>query len=455
MPLQDLNFDIISLILDLLYWEYNGSVDRASLAVASRISRLWRVPAQLRLFETIDIRSRRSLNAFARSTPTSSKRGRQLRASVLQLSIVISGHSSVLGITPSHSLLESDLVTLLPTLPNVYIVIATSMAPSISRAGQKALAALKTSRVRSLVVRYTGEPPDRRHQILFNFLTSLPLIERVMFIGKGTYLFPSSLPVGSSIPPSPQVNLKELRLDLRHSQPSIKGSDLAWLIGHAPANLSTLHLYDIVLDPTMTPFILSVAPQLQSFHVSSSRQFDLRDLPQWAECMIVLKELVIRNDIHSATDCYRVVTDLPRVMITLPPTMQHLGLAVNSQNALDTVRLQVEEWATRRGAALDVLTLVMTTTDSLDRWVPTKSVKRARLFHHTDKDVVFSFVRGVYQLPCIYSNRSQLSPLLPTERFPRYVETSFRGRITVGDEEEKRHRRFSPVGLIHQFINGR
>ena len=386
MPLDS---DIIDLILDLLLWEYDGSIDRPSLAAASRISRLWRAAAQSRLFETIEIHSRRTLNSFIRSASTSSKRGRQLRAMVLQLSIVISGHGAVLGIAPSHSLLERDMIALLPTLPNLYILVVNSFAPSVSRTGQRAL---KKLQIKSLVIRYIGEPPDRKHQIFFNFLASLPLLERVLFIGKGTYLFPSSLPADGPIPPSPQVMIREIRLDLRHSQPSLKGTDLAWLIGHSPTYLSILHLYDLVLDSSMTPFIMSVAPQLRSFHISSSRHSDLKDLPQWAECMTSLQELVVRNDIRSAADCFRVASDLPLVLNILPDTVQHLGLAVDSQNALDIVQLQVEKWATRTGVMLNVLTLVFTSTEPLKQWTATTAVRKTRMFRHTDVDVLFSFV---------------------------------------------------------------
>lgn len=396
-----LNFDIISLILDLLLRNHDGSIDRNSLAVASGIGQQWRNPAQSRLFETVEIHSKQTLNAFIRSTPTSSKRGRQLRAMVIHLSIFISGHSAVL-------------------------------------AGQKALAALKSPRIRSLVVRYVGEPPDRQHQILFNFLTSLPPLERVMFIGKGTYLFPSSLPGRATVLPSPQLSLKGLRLDLRHSQPSLKGSDLAWLIGHSPTTLTILHLYDLILDPSMGPFILSIAPQLQSFHVSSSRRFDLRDLQVWVEHMENLKDLVVRNDIRSANDCFRVITDLPSVMKALPGTMQHLGLSVDSQSALEAVKAEVKEWSTRCGAILDVLTLVVTSTKPLDQWIHTTNIAHVRLFHHTDKDVIFSF----------------LTPLLPTERFPRYVQATLRGKLALGEEGEERRRSFSPVGLFQQLLKG-
>ncbi|KIM34194.1 hypothetical protein M408DRAFT_5514 [Serendipita vermifera MAFF 305830] len=433
-----LNFDIISLILDLLLRNHDGSIDRNSLAVASGIGQQWRNPAQSRLFETVEIHSKQTLNAFIRSTPTSSKRGRQLRAMVIHLSIFISGHSAVLGIAPSQSLTERDFLTLLPTLPNLYVLVVISVAPSISRAGQKALAALKSPRIRSLVVRYVGEPPDRQHQILFNFLTSLPPLERVMFIGKGTYLFPSSLPGRATVLPSPQLSLKGLRLDLRHSQPSLKGSDLAWLIGHSPTTLTILHLYDLILDPSMGPRILSIAPQLQSFHVSSSRRFDLRDLQVWVEHMENLKELVVRNDIRSANDCFRVITDLPSVMKALPGTMQHLGLSVDSQSALEAVKAEVKEWSTRCGAILDVLTLVVTSTKPLDQWIHTTNIAHVRLFHHTDKDVIFSF----------------LTPLLPTERFPRYVQATLRGKLALGEEGEERRRSFSPVGLFQQLLKG-
>jgi len=106
---------------------------------------------------------------------------------VLQLSIGISGHTSVMGVAPSHSLLERDMIALLPTLPNLYILVVTSIAPAISRAGRQALSSLKTPQIRSLVVHYIGEPPDRKHQIFFNLLSALPL-ERAVFIGKGTYV---------------------------------------------------------------------------------------------------------------------------------------------------------------------------------------------------------------------------------------------------------------------------
>ena len=395
-----LNLDIINFIVDLLVWNLDGSRDRVSLAVASRLNRLWRAPAQARLFETVDISSRQTLNAFTRSLPTSSRRGRQLRAAVLQLSIGISSHTPVLGVAPSHSLLERDMIALLPTLPNLYVLRVTSVASAISRAGQKTLSAMKIPQIRSLMVSYAGEPPDRKHQIFLNLVDSLPMLERIAFIGRGTYMWPSSLPSGTSIPKSPLLRIKELRVYLLHSQPSVKGSDLAWLIDHSPSSLEILHLYDIVLDPSMSPFILSVAGQLRSFHASSSTQLDLKELPEWVEKMTSLQELVIRNDIISA-ECFRVQVDLPRLMKVAPGTLQHLGFAVDKHAALETVNIQIDQWAERWQTHLSVLTLVLTSTDPIgENWQPTPAVRRLRLFHHKDMDVAFAFVRSpVREMP--------------------------------------------------------
>jgi hypothetical protein len=122
------------------------------------------------------------------------------------------------------------------------------------------------------------------------------------------------------------VMLKELRVYSSHSQPAVKGSDLAWLVSHSPTSLEILHLYDLVLEPSMSEFMCSISEQLQSLHITSSLQSDLIELPAWLRLMNRLKELIIGNDVRSA--------DLPGVMEALPSTIQHLGFAVRCSQGL-------------------------------------------------------------------------------------------------------------------------
>jgi hypothetical protein len=386
---MSLNLDIIQLILDFLYWEDEGWIDWPSLATASRIAKSWREPAQSRLFESVYIPSRKVLVAFERSTPTSSKRGRQLRAMVNKLTMIISDHTSVLGVSPSHSLLERDLTSLLPTFPNLFQLQVNSLSPRLSRGSVRALSTRNIPKIHSLVVNYLGEPPNRRHQIFFELLEAFSSVERVMLEGKGTYMWPSSHP--ESLSSAPHVSLKELRVNLHHSQPSITGSDLAWLTSHSPQTLNILHLYDLVMDKTMPSFIYTVAPQLISFHVSSSRHSDLVDLPLWVSKMNKLRELVIRNDIPSA-DCFRTHSDLPRLVGVLPQSLEHLGFAIENDQALHLTEVQIVKWARKWDTELNVLTLVLTSKKALkprpDRLA---SVRRLRLFHSADNDVLFSF----------------------------------------------------------------
>jgi hypothetical protein len=305
--MRGLNLDNVLLILDMIYWQNDGSVDHSTLATASRIARIWRAPAQARLFHKVAIHSRKTLVSFGKSAPTSSQRGRQLRSMVRQLDIVISGHSTVLGIAPSHSLLERDMISLLPSLPNLFQLAIRSYAPSLSRSGWRSLSSLKAPMIRTLVVNYVSDVPERSHRIFVDVLSAIPSVERVTFIGKGTYAWPSFQRTENNEMVAPNVRLKELRIDLRHSQPSLAGKDLQWLISASPGSLEILHLYDLVLDATMPNFITSIGAQLRSFHVSSSRQSDLVHLPVWVKEMARLEDLVIRNDMLSA-ECFKVIT---------------------------------------------------------------------------------------------------------------------------------------------------
>ncbi|KAG8833879.1 hypothetical protein FRC17_009920 [Serendipita sp. 399] len=434
--MSKLNLDIISLILDFIYWKDDLSVDRPSLAVASQISRAWRQAAQARLFHSVIIEARWRMSAFTRSAPTRTRRGKQLRAIVRELTFVLSSHTTVMGIAPPHSLLEKDLISVLSGLPNLYQLRIYSFAAKVTRGFQTSLAAPKMPKIRSIVVDYVAEPPDREHQIFFDFL-SLPSVERVLFVGKGTYRWASH----TRIAQRPQAALKELRLDLRHSQPSVRGIDLSWVISGSPNSLEILHLYDMVLDPTMTEFLTEVAPRLVSFHVSSSRHSDLAGLADWLQSMARLKELVIRNDMPSA-DCFRVATDLPRVMNVLPESVRHLGFAVESHSALRIARSELTKWNLRTGVCLSVLTLVLLTNGAFGPdWVDVPEVNRLRLFQFTDNDILFAFS----------------SPMIPAVRFPRIVDSSILGIVINGQEEEIPEKASSrnPLKVLRHLIKGR
>lgn len=382
-----INDDIIQLVLDLLYWNDDGSVNRPDLASASRIARQWQRPAQARLFHTVNIVTRSKLVAFGRST--GSRRGSQLRSLVLELNFTISGHTAVMGVAPSRSLMERDLISLLPNLPNLYQLRINALAPSISRNAQKSLSSSQMPKIKSLIVDYRGNPPDRSHQVFFDFLGAIPTIDRAMFVGKGTYMWPSFR--RGEKPEPPKVALKELRVDSLHSQPAMKGSDLAWLVSHSLRSLEILHLYDLILEPSMANFISSLEDRLLSFHVSSSRTSDLAELPAWVRRMTKLRELVIRNDILSA-ECFRVIIDLPRLMEALPPTIRHLGFAVDNQQGLAIVQPQVEIWCHRHQVKLSILTLVLSRRLEFNDEVTTPCIGRLRVFRYSDPDIQFAFV---------------------------------------------------------------
>ncbi|KAG8812090.1 hypothetical protein FRC18_003101 [Serendipita sp. 400] len=434
--MSQLNLDIINLILDFIYWKDDLSVDRPTLATASRISRAWQGAAQARLFYSVVIEARWRMSAFMKSAPARTRRGKQLRTAVRELTFVLSGHTTVMGIAPSHSLLEKDLVFVLSDLPNVYQLRIYSLAAKVSLGFQASLAAATMPKIRSIVVDYAAEPPDREHQIFFDFL-SLPSVERALFVGKGTYRWASY----AKSEQRPQAALKELRIDLRHSQPSVRGTDLAWVISYSPSSLEILHLYDMVLDSTMSKFLTTVAPQLVSFHVSSSRHSDLGALADWLQPMTRLKELVIRNDIPSA-DCFRAATDLPRVMSALPSSIRHLGFAVDSQLALRVTRSQIKTWNQRTGECLKVLTLVLLANGTFgEDWKQVPEVSRLRLFHFTDDDISFAFA----------------SPMVPSNNFPRLVDPSTRGIVINDQEQGKQEKALSrnPLRALRRLIKGR
>lgn len=384
-----LNTDIIQLILDLLHWDNDGVVDRPSLAAACRISRAWHRPAQARLFHAIKIESRDRLLTFNRSVPPATKRGRVLRSMVHELTFLLSGHSAVLGVSPAHSLLERDLVALLLALPNLYQLRVNAFCSWISRSTRSSLSSTAMPRIKSLIVNYLDDPPDRNHHIFFDLLGALrSSVDRAMFVGKGTYQW--RLLQKGNPPFQIQADLKELRLDLHHSQPCVTGEDLAGLVGHSLRSLEILHLYDIVVDQTMPSFISSVAAQLRSFHVSSSRRVDLQDLPEWVRLMTHLRELVIRNDLASA-NCFRVATDLAPLMAALPSNIQHLGFAVDSQHAISLVHSQIELWSSRVGHGIPVFTLIVPSGVHLD-FFERFLVGRSRIYHNDDADIAFAFV---------------------------------------------------------------
>lgn len=415
-----LNLDIIHLILDFIYWEDNGIIDRNTLATASRISRSWRLPAQTRLFHTVTIESRGRLLAFGKSAPRNSARGRQLRAMVIDLVFYLSGHSAILGLSPYRSLLERDMLSLLPTLGSLYQLRVCSYASQISVATQRNLSSPKMPPIRALEVIYLDDPPDRDHRIFFHLLFSIPTVERAWFVGKGTYQWPTS----TTSVETRSVALKELRVNLLHSQPSVKGCQLEWLLKHSKETLEVLCLYDLILDESMSDFILSFAPRLVSFHVSSSGHSDLVHLPTWVKAMTQLKELVIRNDLPSA-DCFRVTTDLVRLIAALPPTLEHLGFAVDDHAALELAFTCISEWRRQLQSPLPTLTIVLTSIKPLTQRNAVPGVDRLRLYYHKDPDVIFAM----------------MSPMLPSNHFPRLTDASLRGRMIAARNEGEDIRR--------------
>ena len=91
---------------------------------------------------------------------------------------------------------------------------------------------------------------------------------------------------------------------------------------------------------------------------------------------------------------FRVPTDLPPLMEVLPPGIQHLGFAVNSTQAINIARSQLEMWRQVHGHTLPVVTLVVTSDVPLeDEFIHCTS--RLRLFRYSDSDIDFAFVRSL------------------------------------------------------------
>lgn len=242
---------------------------------------------------------------------------------------------------------------------------------------------------------------DRYSDILFQLLESFPSVERVSFDGRGTYRWESRRTHSRPVP----SRLRELRLDLHHTQPSPTGDDLSWLVAN-PELLEVLHLADLVLDKTFEAFIQQVAPNLRALRLSSSLRTDLAYLPCWVGLMLRLEELVIRNDLPGA-DCFRASTDLGPLLDALPSTVTHLGFTLFSLIEFGRVEEMIKGCpVTDRLTNLTTITLMITfklPKRRLEAFRHELQVPVLRLFNHTDEDIVFAYVGSDVLLFCFSS----------------------------------------------------
>jgi len=379
-----LNEDVIIYILELLYFSPTGMIEYKDLASSSRISKLWTQPAQNLLFHACYIDSRETLKALQRGLTT--PRGELLRRVTRALILDIAHYTPILGQVPK-TLSERDIGPTLGLFPNLFeLKLILRRIPSLSKAALRSLNAKSIPRIRALIVHIFDDGMDRYNDVLFQLLESFPSVERVSFDGRGTYRWQNrrthSRPVLG--------RLRELRLDLHHSQPSPTGDDLSWLIAD-PELLDVLHLHDLVVDKTFEGFIQRVAPNLRALRLSSSLRGDLVHLPQWLGLLQRLEELVIRNDLPGA-DCFRASNDLEPLLDALPSTVTHLGFTLFSVKEFGRAKSSL---VTGRLANLTTLTLIVTFNLSKSRLEAFRRMLRpqvVRLFKHTDEDVVFAYV---------------------------------------------------------------
>lgn len=388
-----LNEDVIIYILELLYFNPAGTIEYKDLASSSRISKLWTVPAQNLLFHACHINNRETLKALQRGLTTS--RGESLRRITRVLNLDIAHHTPILGQEPK-TLSELDIGPTLGLFPNLCeLRLTLRRISSLSKAALRSLNAKSIPRMQALIVHIVDNGMDRYNDVLFQLLESFPFVERASFDGRGTYRWQSRRTHSRRIP----SRLRELRLDLHHSQPSPTGDDFSWLIAD-PDLLDVLYLHDLVIDQTFEGFIQRVAPGLRALRLSSSLRGDLVHLPRWLGSMLRLEELVIRNDLPGA-DCFRASMDLGPLLDALPSTVTHLGFTLFTvtefERAEETIKFSL---VTGRLAKLTTLTLIITFRLSKRRLDAFRHVLRLRVFKHTDEDIVFAYVS--------FSNASRL-----------------------------------------------
>jgi len=391
-----LNEDVIIYILELLYFNPAGTIEYKDLASSSRISKLWTVPAQNLLFHACHINNRETLKALQRGLTTS--RGESLRRITRVLNLDIAHHTPILGQEPK-TLSELDIGPTLGLFPNLCeLRLTLRRISSLSKAALRSLNAKSIPRMQALIVHIVDNGMDRYNDVLFQLLESFPFVERASFDGRGTYRWQSRRTHSRRIP----SRLRELRLDLHHSQPSPTGDDFSWLIAD-PDLLDVLYLHDLVIDQTFEGFIQRVAPGLRALRLSSSLRGDLVHLPRWLGSMLRLEELVIRNDLPGA-DCFRASMDLGPLLDALPSTVTHLGFTLFTvtefERAEETIKFSL---VTGRLAKLTTLTLIITFRLSkrrLDAFRHVLRLRVLRLFKHTDEDIVFAYVS--------FSNASRL-----------------------------------------------
>jgi hypothetical protein len=379
-----LNEDVIIYILELLYFSPTGTIEYKDLASSSRISKLWTLPAQNLLFHACHINSRETLKALQRGLNT--PRGEFLRRITRTLILDVAHHTPILGQEPK-TLSELDIGPTLRLFPNLCeLRLILRRIPSLSKAALRSLNAKSIPRIRALIVRIVDDGMDRYNDVIFQLLESFPSVERVSLDGRGTYRWQIRRTHSRPVP----SRLRELRLNLHHSQPSPTGDDLSWLIAD-PELLDVLHLHDLVVDKTFEGFIQRVAPNLRALRLSSSLRGDLAHLPRWLDLMQRLEELVIRNDLPGA-DCFKASMDLGPLLDALPSTVTHLGFTLFSLTEFERAKCSL---VTRRLANLTTLTLIITFRLSKCKLEAFRHVLRPqvlRLFKHTDEDIVFAYV---------------------------------------------------------------
>ncbi|OSX59898.1 hypothetical protein POSPLADRAFT_1035402 [Postia placenta MAD-698-R-SB12] len=312
----DLPAELISAIIEQLYYDEDGNPDRRALYACSLVSASWTGPAQRLLFHTARLHGPHAL-AFLHAIHPARPSGTRLGEHVRRLEVRIgTGPGSGSPTSPdATSLRPTEFLTLLDHCPRLYeLILRAYNVHAFEEPLTRALGALASDPARTPLRALSLLRAGVQSPLLYQLLAVFP---SVRFLRLGSEM-------AAPLPKSPaSVALTELVL-YRLPSPRI----LSWLLASSLSTLAILDLRDAP-DVQLTEILAPHGPRLRSLRLL---RYNARGAALIRLCP-ALEELVL----------FQLSTFLP--LANLPQTLEHLSFrdfSWTSNPSLQTIIAAIE-----------------------------------------------------------------------------------------------------------------
>ena len=318
VPAQ-LPMEIVSLILELAYYDESLEPDLQVLSACALVCRNWSPPAQTLLFRHVMLHSSTSFLAFRSAVDATTTRGRSLRNNVARLKVIIdhnhpdqlSHRALAIAVLSCPNLYELDLAiygcgvpTPCPDSPSHVRIFRA--APSFDTDTLNLLRAGPP--IRSIKFTNWSDNDQLATQLLSDVWPALTSVSL-----RGT---PPHLPADDGPNSSFGCALSDLRLDFQTMHPEF----INWLLQNSYRSLRHLELDRLPSADILTSLLNECGPSMESLSLPSCAS---RDQGVWVRGCKKLKEFRFESSNIS-----------PLFLSQLPTTVEHLAFSISRDTPL-------------------------------------------------------------------------------------------------------------------------